>query len=417
MSPPEIIEFLEERKQAYLKKNLKSSMSEGQQQQVTETAAEKFNHKTWIPDAAKRAGQLSFTTHPVTLSNPSARKNKNGYATAVIAECSQNNDGYLRSGNIDVELDALGNAAALDVYKFLTIEVAGKTVLQHIKQQTEIAQQLLNACGNYNDLREQFLQIIASTDEQITSEKIKQVYVEAEGDYHLLSVLNPSGIMQNIKQNINHRRFSEQAKTAREAKRNNKYDENGFQDFYDLTEIGYGGTKPQNISVINSTNGGNFFLLPSLPPTLSNYKITCPVNDFFKETIKYKYFTETFIELHKLYKLDTNNIKIRRKIKSYYLDIFYAIINTAKRLRKFLVANSFKSIENLPKLQRIWLIKDEEYLQLRIDNKNWQAVIIKAISQFIQDGYKSSNKDSFPLSQAELNNTISTLEPHKEQLL
>ena len=121
--------------------------------------------------------------------------------------------------------------------------------------------------------------------------------------------------------------------------------------------------------------------------------------------------------MHKLYKLDTNNIKIRRKIKSYYLDIFYAIVNTAKRLRKFLVANSFKSIENLPKPQRIWLIEDEEYLQLRIDNNNWQDEIIKAIAQFIQDGYKASCKQSFPLSQSELNHTISTLEPHKEQLL
>ena len=411
--------FLEERKQSYLKKNLKASMNDLQQQQIKDIAHAKFAINNWLPNAAKRASQLSFTTHPVTLSHPSARKNKNGYATAVIANCEQSNDGYLRSGNVTSELDALGNAAALDVYKFLMLKVNAKTLLEHIKEQTDFAQQLLSNCGDYTELREQFLQIIATTAEQVTSEKIKQVYAETtEGDYYLLSVVNPSAIMQQLKQNINQRRFGEQAKTAREAKRNNNYDEQGFEDFYNLVDIGYGGTKPQNISVINSTNGGNFFLLPSLPPTLSNYQITCPKTNFFGETVKAKYFTDNLANLHQLYSPTIrNSIKVRSKIRSYYLDIFYAIVSSAKHLRKLLAENSHMAIDNLPKSQRIWLIEDAEHQQLRIENKNWQAVIIAAIASFIHDGYKSSSKMAYPLAQTELNDVIATIEPHKGALV
>jgi len=79
--------------------------------------------ETWLPNAAKRAGQMSLSTHPCTFSHPSARKNKNGYVTPVMANADSFADGYLRSGNVVVEIDALGNAAVLDVYKFLTLEM------------------------------------------------------------------------------------------------------------------------------------------------------------------------------------------------------------------------------------------------------------------------------------------------------
>ena len=121
MLDPAITDFFEDRKSAWLKKNIKSSMSDMLVKEKEAECETVFSFQQWLPNAAKRAGQISISTHPCTFSHPSSRKNKNGYATSVIANGSKKNDGFLRSGNVDVAADALGNAAALDVYKFLML--------------------------------------------------------------------------------------------------------------------------------------------------------------------------------------------------------------------------------------------------------------------------------------------------------
>jgi CRISPR-associated protein Csy1 len=68
-----------------------------------------------VPDAAKRVTQLSMVSHPSKFSHPSAK------TSSVIAKVEQSNDGYLRSGNVDYSLDVFGNAAAMDVFKFLSL--------------------------------------------------------------------------------------------------------------------------------------------------------------------------------------------------------------------------------------------------------------------------------------------------------
>ncbi|MEX6067039.1 type I-F CRISPR-associated protein Csy1 [Providencia hangzhouensis] len=64
----------------------------------------------------------------------------------------------LRTGNVMVETDALGNAAALDVYKFLTLELQdNRTLLAHIKDETPLAKDILNQGDEeYHLLRDGF---------------------------------------------------------------------------------------------------------------------------------------------------------------------------------------------------------------------------------------------------------------------
>ena len=119
---PAITTFFNERKEDWQKKNIKTSMQESEVHEKNQECEQRFDLANWLPDAAKRAGQISISSHPCTFSHPSARKNKNGDVSSIIAKNKKYNDGFLRSGNLDVELDALGNAAALDVYKFLTLD-------------------------------------------------------------------------------------------------------------------------------------------------------------------------------------------------------------------------------------------------------------------------------------------------------
>ncbi|TOM54914.1 type I-F CRISPR-associated protein Csy1, partial [Vibrio parahaemolyticus] len=126
---PAIEAFFAERKEAWLKKNMSTAMDEQQLREKQQECEQNFSLSNWLPDAAKRAGQISISSHPCTFSHPSARKNKNGYVSSVIAKNRSQADGFLRSGNVSVEVDALGNAAALDVYKFLSLEMADRRSL------------------------------------------------------------------------------------------------------------------------------------------------------------------------------------------------------------------------------------------------------------------------------------------------
>ena len=111
--------FLLERKAAKLK-SLGNKLPDSQLE-------ESFLPENWIPEAAKRAGQLSLVSHPSKFTHPSAK------TSSIVFKSEFSGDGFSRSGNVDAELDVFGNAAALDVYKFLSLTLMdGKTVLEHL---------------------------------------------------------------------------------------------------------------------------------------------------------------------------------------------------------------------------------------------------------------------------------------------
>ncbi|MFV0487873.1 MAG: type I-F CRISPR-associated protein Csy1 [Vibrio fluvialis] len=127
MIDPAIDAFFEERKNVWLKKNINASLSELEIREQEQVCQSHFLLANWLPNAARRAGQMSMTSHPCTFSHPSARKSSYGYVSSIIATASPRADGFLRSGNVVVELDALGNAAALDVYKISSLRNGGST--------------------------------------------------------------------------------------------------------------------------------------------------------------------------------------------------------------------------------------------------------------------------------------------------
>ena len=231
-------EFFQERKEGWLKKALTGGMTDIEVRGKELECEQVFSLEQWLPSAAKRAGQISIATHPCTFSHPSARKNKNGYASSIIANSPSANDGYLRSGNVAVEADALGNAAALDVYKFLTLKMSdGQTLLRHIEQDSELAQQLLTIkAESYSSLKVGFMAMIEGGVDNVTSSKIKQVYFPVEGDYHQLSILSASGLMFELRQRVDAIRFSEEIKAARTSEKNNEFHEiNGNNDISEIS--------------------------------------------------------------------------------------------------------------------------------------------------------------------------------------
>ena len=374
-----VMEYLAERRKNWLDKRLSADMDEAETMALETEANERFSLAQWLPDAARRAGHLSMVSHPSKFSHPSAK------TSAVIAQSSLQVDGYVRTGNVNYPLDVFGSAASIDVYKFLALTLSdGKTVLEHLEQETALAQRLLSQAPSVpvSELTSQFLAIKASETQVKTDGLVKQVYFPVDGAYHLLSILTPSGMLTELKERIDALRFSDASKEAREARKHQLYHAQGFNDILDLTVTVYGGSKPQNISVLNNQNSGRSYLLPCKPPKLDQRAIRLPSRDFFKQTLFVRDFDVYFKSLFELMALDINNMHIRDGIRKVLHKIVDEVMYRAFCVREF--AGGWSQTEHyqaLPKAQQLWL--DAALLEKRLEDDEWQEAIAKSLRQWL----------------------------------
>lgn len=388
MLDPAIQSYFAERKEAWLKKNVKATMQAHEIKELEQQCEQQFSLNEWLPNAAKRAGQISMSTHPCTFSHPSARKNKNGYVSSVLVTVERVEDGFMKTGNVAVATDALGNAAALDVYKFLTLIMQdGESLLTHIQQESQLAQDLLTIKStSYADLRSGFLAMVAGATENITSSKIKQVYFPVEDDYHQLSLLTNSGMVYQLRARLDKLRFSDEVKALRDKKRKNEFSEQGYCEIYGLTTIGYGGTKPQNISVLNNQNGGKAHLLSSLPPTIEKRHIHFPKSDFFVESFKKYEYADNFKALHKLFQADYNNINIRAARDHYLQEIIDLLIEKMWSVRAVSQIQFHEQSSTLSDHQKTWLRSDLS--EQRESDEQWLDKLVHEISAWLSRSYE-----------------------------
>lgn len=391
--------FLNERKELWLKDRLKKAENDSVISELQGQADDKFSLKEWLPDAAKRVTQLSMVSHPSKFSHPSAK------TSSVIAQAKQINDGYLRSGNVSYPLDVFGNAAAMDVFKFLSLPLTEKlTVLDGFERQEESLKTLLvGADLDFETLGTEFLKIKATDTSVKTDHLVKQVYFPIEqAEYHLLSVLTPSGLITRLKQSIDTIRFSEETKQAKELRRKNEHHEIGYADIFGLTITAYGGTQPQNVSVLNSQNAGRAYLLSSCPPVLEKRAIRLPKTDFFAQCLYRKNYQESFIQLHKFMQLDLNNDDIRTAIRNIIQFVIDQILVLASKTREYSVEgwSNQDYYASLPKLQRIWL--DKIYQTEREEDHDWRDELSREIARWILRSYEKVISDAYKLGTGEI---------------
>ena len=410
-----ITEFLENKVEDYLKKKIKPNTSDEDKRQFQQEAQEKYALESWLIDASKRAKQLSLTTHPAKFVHPNAK------VSSIIANTLKENDGLLRSGNTEVELDIFGNAAALDVEKFLRVKLQdNKTVLQHLDKNTDtIQQQFKTDNTNYDDIRNGLL-LVKQSDVQQTSEKLKQVYFPVDRDYHLLSILNPSGIIYKLKEKINEKRFSEENKKIREElKKSNPSPIQGkITEIYDLTSVGYGGTKPQNISTLNNQNGGVSYLLSSMPPILEKRQTQPPKSNFFDNCLWAGLFKTDFKQFHQVLSWHKNNLEIRDLRDDIVLNSITKVQRLIESIRAIGAGwSDAETYNNLPTWQKIWL--DNAYAEIRQDEKQNQDYLGQAQSYFANwfiGNYKQSTKDNKLLGNDDIEQIKKILKEEQELL-
>lgn len=405
--------FLNERKELWLKDRLKKTENETVIAELNQQADDKFSLNEWLPDAAKRVSQLSMVSHPSKFSHPSAK------TSSVIVASKQSNDGYLRSGNVHYSLDVFGNAAAMDVFKFLSLPLTDQaTVLDGFEQKDENLQMLLSQNKlDFDQLSFEFLKIKATDTSVRTDHLVKQVYFPIEeGKYHLLSLLTPSGLITKLKRTIDQIRFSDESKQAKEKRKKNELDEIGYADIYDLTVTAYGGTQPQNVSVLNSQNAGRAYLLFSCPPVLERREIRLPNTDFFAQCLYRRNYQESFVQLHQFMQLDLNNTNIRTAIRNIIQFVIDQILLQAFKTREY--AESGWSNQDyyvgLPKLQRILL--DQIYQKEREENSEWRDELSREIARWLIRSYEKVISDAYTLGTGELLDVKQQVEKSLQQV-
>lgn len=382
--------FLNDRKAAWLKAKLKPTQTQEEQTQLQQEANEKFALANWLPDAARRAPQLTMVSHPGKFSHPSAK------TSPVIANNTRTNDGYLRTGNVDYELDVFGNAAAMDVYKFLSLTMAdGKTVLAHLEEDSpEITALFTLPTASYDDLKQGFISIKQLDGASKTDHLVKQVYFPVDDDYHLLSLLTPSGLLTQVKTRIDFMRFSDETKQAKDSRRKKEHHATGYDDVLNLTVTAFGGTQPQNVSVLNSQNAGRAYLLASLPPSFQQRQNSPPNHDFFRNSLRAKAFKKDFSELDRLIRIDANKFSDRQNIEDCLKRIIDQVLQRVFSIRAYGVGwSEAEHYQDLPKYQRIWL--DDAHLEQREQQDDWLDKVVADFARWLLDTYEYLFKDSY----------------------
>ena len=389
--------FLTERLQPKLDK-LKEGDEEKRQKLI-----EQHEPRNWIADAARRVAQIRRITHALKYSHPDAR------GSSLFSEGNPAAGETLVGTHslTDLTADVVGNAAALDVYKFLRLEVNGITLLELAQSGSDT---LLEAFGGDDNARS-WIQAFADIDnlgDAPASHKLaKQTYWPVDDDaYHLLAPLFPSSLAHHQYERIHHDRFSEDAKSAREARYNNAPHAHGYREFPNLAIIKFGGTKPQNISQLNSERHGEAWLLPSLPPEwkTTGLKPPCHVETVFERWLMgFRSIREPVRALKRfLRKTGHNNQAIRNTRLAMTRQIIDEILMLAIRIQQLQPGWSAGPDCRLAQAERFWLdpgrvTKDEDFATARA-SADWREAITDGFARWLN---KQLDSDKTPMADAE----------------
>lgn len=233
--------------------------------------ASKYKYATWLADAARRVGQIQAVTHVLKATHPDARGSSLHVTPSSLPQRAEVGSHLLGENYAE---DVVGNAAALDVFKLLKVEVEGKRLLDWVHaNDSDLQAALSDDTEHAQNWMQAFASLVREDLQPITHPMAKQLYWLAgenphdDMDYHLLQPMFASSLAHVVHADIQDARFGDTNKQARQARRDNKPSDTTYRDYRHLVARKLGGTKPQNISQLNSERGGVNYLLSSLPPT------------------------------------------------------------------------------------------------------------------------------------------------------
>ena len=237
----------------------------------------------WLAEAARRVTQIQAVTHSLKPIHPDARGTNLYVEPRTLPPLAELGSHALGERFVG---DVVGNAAALDVYKLLKLEVNGRSLLAALLAQDADALAALHTDpAQAQALRDAFVSLTQPRAEGPSSHTLaKQLYWLTGPDacddahYTLLAPLYATSLAHAVHAQVQEDRFGDANKAARQARRERKAHDGVFHEYRHLAVQNMGGTKPQNISQLNSERRGVNYLLSSLPPQWKASAVRLPVH-------------------------------------------------------------------------------------------------------------------------------------------
>ena len=351
------------------------------------TKREKLQHdfqlSNWLDSAAKRAAQISMVTHAVKFTHSSAK------GTNILASDLGQDSRYLDTASLSSPaVDAVGNAAALDVARLLQLtDDNDQSLLDYLKR--DDITPLKNLTQNDKQLDEWVYGLKRALQDATPSSHTlsKQVYFPiGEDEYHLLAPLYSSSLSHAFYQAINHSRFSQDMVAAREARKKQHYHDKPVVAYPNLALTIAGGSKPQNVSQLNSARGGRNYLFSTRPPEWKS-QLKAPVtsdNIFTHAEVRYatrtpvKQLTEFLIKVNQ--QQAESNVRIRNHVKKRVDEVIDQIFSKVAQWQQ-LPAGWSDEASDFPPAQRRWL--DPNNPKLDAHDDQWQQDIAANFGRWI----------------------------------
>ncbi|HCM9554334.1 TPA: type I-F CRISPR-associated protein Csy1 [Enterobacter kobei] len=354
----------------------------------------RYEPKAWLTDAAKRAGQINLVTHAAKFTHGDS-KSSSIYSEAVAQE------GYLSTAALSgLESDAVGNAAALDVAKLLQTRVeGGDSLLASLKRGDHAA------LGAFTDDASQLREWIAGFSRALTAGKpashklAKQGYFPVGENYHLLSPLFATSLVHAMHQKMIACRFGDDVKAIWKARREKTWHPTPLTLFPDSAEIHFGGTKPQNISYLNSVRGGRSWLLSCQPPQWTQVeKMPTEVRSIFKFGEEFDRKAYGIVQrMLAVIKRPGKNVKIRDdrdECIDQLIDLLFEI-STKLQFEKW--QNWTLKCPVLKSHQQLWLdpwrTKTDEAFRLEREKDDWQDAVAEDFALWLNARLRKSLPD------------------------
>lgn len=352
----------------------------------------KFKPGIWLSDAATRAKQISFVSHPLKFTHTDAK------GSSVYAPRSDRiaDESYLTTTTLaNPRVDVVGNAAALDVASFLQLEVNGISLASLIAQDDMSALQLFaENDAQLNAWHQGLKQALA--DKDLRSHTLaKQLYFPiADNAYHLISPLYASSLAHALYQRIADSRFTDTAKEVRKLKKEGKFSEAVTVDFLNVAVQTFGGTKPQNVSQLNSSRGGKSFLLSCQPPSWGERKLppSSYKNAFWREYDRRAWRTAKELKDYLISIAELDSTKPRRDKRANFVDDLIEILfQYAAEVQNMTECRGWSAESKLSKAEQLWLdplCPDKEF-QAERKAKDWQQDIANQFAGWLNHKLKA----------------------------
>ena len=372
----------------------------------------KYDPETWLSDAARRARQLSFITHAAKYIHGDSR----GSSVEAANADSLTSDGYISTNSAsEIPYDVVGNAAALDVGKLLLLEHEGQKLIDTLRQGDNTP--LLAIAPDVETAQEWtdgFLSVLASP-EPSAHKFSKQCYWPVHSEqYHVLIPLYPTSLAHTMHATIQHARFSGEAKATREARRKEAYSDQEDVRYVDIAVQSFGGTKPQNISHLNSQRGGRAYLVSCEPPDWQR-QTTPPLNikSIFSQRFERRLYREHIQPLRDFLQrvADRPNNDSIKKQRAQRLDALVdEILNRAAFIQQLPPGWSADPDCRLPLAECYWLDPgrseiDEEFRSQR-DVTDWPDEVAQDFAIWLIRKFESDRLAFGAVEQRELHDLL-----------